>query len=415
MSNDLAKVVEDSARGGFFLILGNVLATVISAMAVFIVARLLGPELYGLYALSLVIPSLLFLFVDFGISQGLIRFSASLRVKGETKRAAKMLRHGLLFKTLTGAITFTICLILSDYLARLILNRPDVGPYVKLASSAIIFHAVFTTTNSAFVGLDKAEYNALVHDTQALVKAVTSPLLVILGFSLLGAIMGYVISCIAASLLGVYILYLKLYRPLNPNGGDNGEGFVDSLKTLVGYGYPLYFSAILVGFIPQYKSIILALFTSDAEIGNFQAALNFATLISICSIPIATTLFPAFSKLESGGEEVKKFFKLSIKYTSLIILPITVVIILFSREIVHIIYGPNYQSAPHFLSLYVILYLLVGLGYVALGSFFNGIGETRITLRISLINFLPFITLACMHAYASQNGTCPNSPSYTNK
>jgi len=81
MSTELLKIAEDSARGGFFLISGSILATVISAVATIIIARLLGPELYGQYALALVIPQLLFLFADVGINQGLTKFSASLRAQ----------------------------------------------------------------------------------------------------------------------------------------------------------------------------------------------------------------------------------------------------------------------------------------------------------------------------------------------
>ncbi|NIS80165.1 MAG: oligosaccharide flippase family protein, partial [Anaerolineales bacterium] len=79
MSTELLKIAEDSARGGFFLISGSILATLISAIATIVVARLLGPELYGQYALALVIPTLLFLIADVGINQGIIKFSASLR------------------------------------------------------------------------------------------------------------------------------------------------------------------------------------------------------------------------------------------------------------------------------------------------------------------------------------------------
>ena len=60
MSDELTKVAEDSARGGFFLISGTAIATVIMAIASILIARFLGPELYGQYALILVIPQLLF-------------------------------------------------------------------------------------------------------------------------------------------------------------------------------------------------------------------------------------------------------------------------------------------------------------------------------------------------------------------
>jgi O-antigen/teichoic acid export membrane protein len=69
------------------------------------------------------------------------------------------------------------------------------------------------------------------------------------------------------------------------------------------------------------------------------------------------------------------------------------VIIVFSKEIVQIIY-PKFQTAALFLSTYSVLYLLVGIGYLTLTSFFNGLGETRITLRITVIAFAILVPLS---------------------
>jgi len=48
MLSDMSRVVEDSARGGFYLTVGNITSTIIQALSVFIIARILGSEQYGL-------------------------------------------------------------------------------------------------------------------------------------------------------------------------------------------------------------------------------------------------------------------------------------------------------------------------------------------------------------------------------
>jgi len=53
-----------------------------------------------------------------------------------------------------------------------------------------------------------------------------------------------------------------------------------------------------------------------------------------------------------------------------------------------------FLSFPYFLSIYCLLFFLVGLGYPTLTSLFNGLGETRITLKISLITLLLILTLS---------------------
>jgi len=394
LADELVKVVEDSARGGFFLISGTTFATVIMAIASILIARLLGPELYGQYTITLVAPQLLYLFTDLGIGQGMIKFTASLRTKGETTRIRKIVKCGLLLRTLAGTIIFIINYTFANFFASYFFQRPDLAPYIRIASLSILFQPIFATAASAFVGLDKTEYNALAMNVQAIAKTVISIVLVFFGFSVAGAVIGYTASYIAAATASILIL---IYTLRGNGKTENDHKVLDDLKTLTHYVAPLCISLLLTGFIPIYKNIILAIFAADGEIGNYKAALNFATLITVLSVPITTALLPAFSKLDSStGKTIKTFFKLANKYTAMIVVPITVLIILFSNEIVQTIYGSTYHSASLFLAAYCPVYFLVGMGYLTLASLYNGLGETKTTLEMSLITFLLLITLSPM-------------------
>lgn len=393
MSNDLISVTRDSARGSFFLVAGNILSAVIQAVGVFLLARMLGPDLYGVYTLSLVIPMLFMRLVDFGVNQGLIKFSASLKVKGESGKIASLVRNGLLFKLFISLAFSCFAILSSDFLAIYIVNRPGLAFYIRLASLSIIFYAISDTTISAFIGLDCTEYSALTINVQALAKSILSILLVALGFSLAGAITNAVAGAIASAFLGLTILHLKFYKTLS-DPKENGIGSKESLKTIVGYSFPIYLSALLIQSITQLQGIILSMYASDADIGNFKAPSNFITLLSLLIAPTATALFPAFSKLDKNSSEIKKFFALSVKYVTLLIVPASMAMIIFAQQLNQIIYGPEYVSAPAYLMLQAPIFLLAGLGYQVLNSFFNGINEATTTLKICLTTFLVFIFLS---------------------
>ena len=392
MPTDIAKIAEDSTRGTFFLATGSIFSTIISAIAVFIIARLLGAELYGVYTVSLTVPSLLLLFVDFGVDRALIRFSANLHAKDANESLAKMLRYGILFKTLVGITIFSISLLLSDYLAMYIIARPDYGIYIRLGSLAIIFQIIFNTVGAVFIGLDHMEYSALATNIQALVKAVVSSLLVVLGFSVMGAITGFVVSYLIAGLFSGGLFFIKLYKPLNLSKHE--DELTSPLKTMLSYGFPLYISTLLFGASSQLQNVILAIFTSDVDVGNFKAALNFVALLTALTGPVVMALLPAFSKLDKDDDQVKTFFTLTTKYMSLLMVPAITIIIIFSKELIDIIYGTSFLSAAFFLSLSAIPFFLVSLGRFTLGSLFNGLGETKATLKMTLINFIVFISLA---------------------
>ena len=215
------------------------------------------------------------------------------------------------------------------------------------------------------------------------------PLLVILGFSVVGALAGHITSYGIASLAGSLIL-LKYYKSLgNPPSG----GFSSSLKAMLGYGFPLYISSLLGLFIGQYQTILLAFFANNAEIGNFNVAMTLTSLINVLIFPLGV-LFPAFSKVNPNSSELRHIFKLSTKYTALLIIPATVIVAILAKDIVYTLYGSSYGSAPFFLQLYILTFLYSGLGSTVLGYLFNGIGETRVVFKCSLINLIAFLLLA---------------------
>ena len=395
MLSDMSTVVEDSARGGFYLSLGNITSTTIQAVSVFIIARILGSEQYGLYTISTIIPTLLLLFVNPGIDQGITKYSASLRTKGKKDRIVKLLAHGILFKTTLATAAFAVCLIFADQFSILILNRPDMTGYMQLASIIIVFQAIHTTIGAAFVGVDRTEYSALTATIQAVVKVVAAPALVIIGLSIAGALIGSVLSFLVASLLGICFLIVKIYRPLN-HSNPSTEPFSNNLRMLIRYGLPLYASALIYGFTQQYQYILLSIFTTDYEIGNFKAATNFGILLNSLAIPIATILLPAFSKLESKKQDIREFLRMAIKYTSMAIIPLATILILYAPEIVQIMYGEGYEweLAPAFLSTYTTQFLMVGIGSVVLGSLFSGLGETKTNLNTALIHAVTVIISA---------------------
>ena len=153
MSDRIAEITEKAAQEGLFLFSGNFFSTIILAVGAIIVARLLGPSSYGLYALSLAIPELLASLTDLGINYALIRFPTKLRFEGKHYEAFKTVGFGLLLKLSSSVVAFAICYSMAESLAY-ILNRPELALLVRLASALILFQPIFYAAIQSFIGLD---------------------------------------------------------------------------------------------------------------------------------------------------------------------------------------------------------------------------------------------------------------------
>jgi O-antigen/teichoic acid export membrane protein len=397
---ELTEIGAESARGSFSLIAGTAASTIISAVGTIVIARLLGPSGYGLYTLALVFPTLFTAIADFGLSPAMNRHAASLRSERKYSKLADMIRSGLVFEFAAGAVVFLLVFVLSGQLAAFALQRQDIGQLVALASVMIIFQ-VFSFAYAAFVGLDRMGLSAIMLVLRDATRTVTSPLLILVGFGVGGAIGGWITGYAVASVLGVSLLLScrQTFRD-RPGVVDSEKGMSADIQTMVHYGVPLYIGSLLTMALMQYQRIILAFFVSDAEIGNFSAAFSFGALVSIVATPVATALFPAFSKLdlETRKDDVKRMFKLSVRYVTLLIFPVAIAIATLSKDLTRAVYGASYADAPTYLTLYILTWLLLwgggGLGNLLITNFFGGIGRTSEALKVALVQLVVFLPVA---------------------
>ena len=388
-SDDLTAIAQKAARGGLFLFIGNTSSTIILAVGAIIVARLLGPFNYGLYTLAVAIPTLLVALSDVGMSSALVRLPAKARSEGDSARANSLIKLGFLLKLAVSTFAFLICYAGSTVIATTVLNRPELAPFVQLASLMIVFQAIYDATNNAFIGQDLMQYSAATQIMQAILKGTLGPVLVFIGLGITGAISGYLLALAAAGATGASILFSRYARSLtHPDASKE-------IRALLGYGLPLYLASIFSVFLAQYQNIVLAHFADNVEIGNFAASGAFTMFMAILAYPIATAMFPMFTKMDPKNQksDLARGFVLAVKYTSLLMIPTSVAVIVFSRDLVYLTFGRGYTLAPQYLALVSALYLLTTIGYMVLGSFLNGVADTGTVVKMSVLTLAVYLPM----------------------
>ncbi|MBO3798466.1 MAG: flippase [Candidatus Brockarchaeota archaeon] len=403
MSDTLAEAAEYSARGGFTLFLGEFSSTTVLAVASILVARLLGSENYGLYSLSLVAPSLLASLIGLGLDSAAVMFTSKYSAEEKHGHVASFLKTSIVFRLATGLTASLTCFAASDFLATILLNRPGLSFYVRVFSILILFQTFFTLAYSLFVGLGSPRWASMVKLLMAVFKAFFSPVLLLLGLGVFGALLAHTLGYVFSALAGLTVLFSRYYRRLKNSPADNDEeegnpGSTGLLRLMLSYGFPLYLSSLLAILLGNYQTVLLAYYASNAEIGGFQAAVNLSTMFTVLITPVTTMLFPVFTRLYSTGArgELETFLNLSVKYSSLILLPVSVLAVCVSGQLVTVVYGAGYSLASGYLAAYSLMFLLVGLGYGILGSFFNGVGETWLTFRTDLLSLVVFMPLSLL-------------------
>ncbi len=369
------------------IFVGTFSATVLLGLNSIIIARLLGPANYGLYNLSFSIPYFLLYFIDLGMTTAAQRYISEFVAKGKLAGAKKVFLITSSYM-LTLSLVFTVLfLILSDYVASSILNRPELAIYLRISAFVILLETVFRYISyNQLLALGKSHVSSFIDFLHALLRFILAPLLIILGFGIAGAIFGLLAGYAVAGIVGItYLVYI--FR------GIKAEGDI-SLKSIFSYNIPF---AILgtIGLISgEVQYILLSRLTIASDIGNYAAANNLlATIIAIFTTPLAQITLPTFSRITDERQYAEAVMKYS-KYALLITLGAQGMLFSVSFPLVYLLYGEKYSLAPYLLQLSLILSILTSfLSLYGRNTIFYIKRIYKIPIVENIINISVFIPL----------------------
>jgi len=319
---------------------------------------------------ALIFPAMLSDLTDLGISEALIRFAAS-------SKREKYIATGLFFKLLVGAFSSLLIYFYAEPIASRILLRPYLEPLLRILSVYTVSNAVLGGINSALIGLGRYGINAILLVVQNTLRVFVTVALLVFGNGLYGAIFGFSVSYATTSALAFVLLWR--YSGFSPT-----KAKVAAFKPMISYSLPLYTSLLLSLPLNQYSNLLLAWFVTNEEIGNYSIAANLLTPLALIGGSLSTAMFSAFSRSLSH-DKANATLNRTMLYTTVVMAPISLALIVFCQPITHIIYGEGYALAPQYLALLALTGLYSVLGFRAIDSYFRSVGATRQNLQVSLV------------------------------
>ena len=150
---------------------------------------------------------------------------------------------------------------------------------------------------------------------------------------------------------------------------------------LIKLSLPLFLAGFTYLFMQYPDKIILGIFTNSIEVGLYAAAFTLSALVlliySAFSFNFRPVLAEYFAKKQFS--DMEKLNSSTTKWIFLITFPLVVYIIIYSKEIIGLIYGPSFLNAS------------LPLSILTFGLAFNGLtgltGETLISIKKTDQNF----------------------------
>jgi len=358
----LKKMAGELFRGSFTLFIFMNLFNVLNYFFHFVSARLLGPADYGILA---AIMSMIFVFSIPADTIQTILSRYSTKYNLENKKMLKDLLVKSMKKfTLAGLISTGIFLLFSPVISKFLF----IDLRLIMLSGLILFSFfVIPIPRGILQGTKKFFSLGISIIIESSSKLIFVALLIMLGFGVAGALWGVLIGFGIA-----FIASLLLIRDVLKEKSDGGK-----IMGIYSYSLPVLISVIAITLFYSFDVIIAKRFFSNELVGQYAVVSLIGKTLFFGTVPISRAMFPLVSEKHDKNE--KKDVSSILKKTMLLVFAIDIValviIMLFPKLIISILYGAGYGELSSYL------------GYIGLAMTF-----------LSLTNVILFYNLS-IHRY----------------
>ncbi len=316
------------------------LGAVVGVLQLWLLSRILGPHEYGIISLALMVVQFFTIFIDFGISNAIIR---------HTKITELELSSLYVINIALGVATFAAAWLASAPLAAFF-NSPELVTQVRIMAVVFLI-APFGQQQRAMLARElRFNFIAVV----AIITLLTNCVVVIALALLYGKAWAASVSFLASTALSCAIFFGHSLR-------ERALSFRFSWPAARPH---MRYAAQLVGdslinvvSVNTYPALMARLVSLPA-IGGYNIAYGISiNLIERLKPVLTQALFPAFAKIQDDQDKLARNFLLVTTYGSLINFPLLMGMFVCSSSVVELFFKPEWR----FIDVLVKILCLVGM------------------------------------------------------
>jgi len=377
------------------LIIGEIISFGLSFGINFFLIRFLSVEDYSNYNLVLVFPVILLYIADFGLYHGCLYYVARLGKLNKKEESRNVIKITLVTKSLIGiGLALTIYFLAEGFVPLLLGTQNQILiPLVQLASILLITKNLSEAIQSILIGSTKMNFFIILLVIRSGTVFAVTILLLLLGWTLFGPIIGLILATGITGLMGLFYIRKNLLK----HSGKKENIDWKCLPQLVKRGFSYSLVSVILNVRYEVFILCLAIFGFYTEVSYLKVGVGIFAIFYVILRPVMISLFPIFSRhsWEIPAEKtiLNQIFQYSIKFCVLFISPVIIFCIAFASELVPLVFGVNYLVGSQFISLFLIYFLPLTVGMVAVPAFFFSQGHQNLAFLIEFFSFSVSILL----------------------
>ena len=305
-------------------------ANVLTYLFHIFVARSLGPASYGEFGSFMAIFMILSVPVS-TIQTVTTRFVARQKSRNEHGKIGSLMISGIRKLSLYGVGVFVLIFLVRTFIADFL--HSDSSFPVVIAGLTVLFSVILPVTLGVLQGTQKFNSLAWNNVLESLFRLGIGVLLIAIGWGVNGAVLSYGAASLAAFLIS--LIPLKFYW-------DKRDPAIN-VSEIYRFTMPVFLAVLFLALLVNGPTIYIKHFYSAEFTGHWNAALSLARIIFFLGSSMSLVMFGKIS-LDLEGQEKKKIFRKSLLHLVLISLTISVLFLLFSKEILVTLFGEGYSQ-----------------------------------------------------------------------
>lgn len=323
--------VKRVAKNSLVLMGMSLLNRFIDLVFAMLMLRILAPVGAGRYQTAVNLIGYFEILVLFGLGTLLTREASK---KPEEQR--RYLGNTLVLRLLLWSVSLPVLAGILVLSARFGNMAMETVWAVLLFSLGLIFSSFAEAISSVFYAHEQMEYPAAISSVTTILRVMLGALVLLVGWGVVGlAAVSVVVNIVTLGILGVLAarFYFRPRLEFEPPFGR--RLLFDSYPLMINHLLATIFFRIDIQFLQQYRG--------DAEVGYYSAAHRWIDALQIVPSYFTLAIFPIMSRYaESARESLVRAYILSLRLLLMFILPITVITLFISRELIALLGGSQY-------------------------------------------------------------------------
>ena len=339
---------------------------VFSSAVFFLLARLLGPEAFGLVALASVFLALVQVFVDQGFSQALVQ---------RKNLEPKHLDTAFWINCGSGLVLCLISIACSGLIAS-IFDEPALAPVIRWLSISFLFTALNSVQEALLQR--NLDFKALTIRSfvSVIFGGVVGICMAIFGLGVWSLVGQQLTSALARTLT---LWFVSDWRPsLSISKRHFNELLSFGLNTL---------GIKLLAFINRRSDdILIGYYLGPEQLGYYTVAYRFLLIsIKLISGVIGKVALPTFSKIQDQPEKIKKAFYQVTQATSIVSFPFFIGASILASEIIYLMFGEAWVSSISVMRVLSFIGIVQAIGGIN-GNIIVAMGKPNWSFRLGIFN-----------------------------